>query len=179
MLVCLRASSNLLVEFSFDFFCVYGGNCLILFLMFVLSDPVPASFESPFFRQYLCIVRVCLLLFSLFFLFVFSAKINSFVCFSFLSTFAYCRTFFIGPVSLISYWDLMFLFGFLRGIPVLSETSFAPAWISSFSSVMLLAGLVGWLVVLFYGVSTFSWSFNAELSDFDWSFKQFSFVPDH
>ena len=36
--------------------------------------------------------------------------------------------------------------------------------------------LFGWLVVLFYGVSTLFGSFNAELSHFDKSFKQFNLV---
>ena len=36
--------------------------------------------------------------------------------------------------------------------------------------------LVGLLGVLFYGVSTNSGSFNAELSHFDKSFQQFSLV---
>ena len=36
--------------------------------------------------------------------------------------------------------------------------------------------LVGWLVVLFYGVSTLFESFDAELSHFDKSFKQFGLV---
>ena len=37
----------------------------------------------------------------------------------------------------------------------------------------------GWLVVLFYGVSTLFGLFNTKLSHFDKSFKQFSLVKVH
>ena len=48
-------------------------------------------------------------------------------CFSFLSIFANCHSFFIRPFSQISHLCFVFLFGFLRGTPILSLTRFAPA----------------------------------------------------
>ena len=41
---------------------------------------------------------------------------------------------------------------------------------------MLMVTVESWLVVLFYGVSTLSGSFKAELGNFDISFKRFSLV---
>ena len=41
---------------------------------------------------------------------------------------------------------------------------------------MFVQKLFGWLLVLFYGISSLFGSFNTELSHFDKSFKQFSLV---
>ena len=42
-------------------------------------------------------------------------------CFFFHSTFACCRSFFTSPSSLISNQGFVFLFGFIRGLPILSK----------------------------------------------------------
>ena len=65
-------------------------------------------------------------------------------CFSFLNTFACCYNFFTYPSSLISHPGFIFLFGFLWATPIQSRTKFAPAWISSFNSVMFLVVVFGY-----------------------------------
>ena len=90
------------------------------------------SFLSPIFLFIHCqtCLWVCFLLlfwffyFFLYFIVFFSLLIP--VCFSFLGTFAFCCSFFTSPSSLISHPGLVFLFGFLRGTPILLQTNFAP-----------------------------------------------------
>ena len=53
------------------------------------------------------------------------------------------------------------------------QYSFSLSLSLSLSIYIYIYGLFGWLFVLFYGVSTLFWSFNAELSHFDQSLKQF------
>ena len=118
LLVCpCTFFTNLLVEFSFI---ILEGS-----ILFVLFEPVPVSFESPFFHQYPFIssshiVRLvwCVVLVISFQLIL--------MCFAFLSSFA-CCSFIIYPFSLISHSGFIFLFKFLRGILVSSLTSFVPA----------------------------------------------------
>ena len=111
-------SLNLLFEFS-----------LVILetpVLIVLLDPVSVSFKSPFFRQYLSIYlfmlycQTCLL-------FCFGLFISKYPCvFPFLRIFP-CYTFFTCPSRLISHSGFIFLYGFLRGTAVLSQTNFAPA----------------------------------------------------
>ena len=63
------------------------------------------------------------------------------MCFSFLSTFVCCCSFFTCSSSLISYPG--FVFGFLWRTMILSQSNFTPALISSFCFVMLPIGIFG------------------------------------
>ena len=65
---------------------------------------------------------------------------NLFPCFPFFYIFT-CRNFFIYFSRQISHSDFVFLRRFLKGTTILSPTNFAPAWISSFNSVMLSIGI--------------------------------------
>ena len=118
----------LLVRIFFRFFGMWCFVCITRFRLRIfhvfLSSPISFDFSSH------CIVRlVCN------FILVFSSQhINGH--FSFLRTFARCRNFHIYPSSLISHPGFVFLFGFLRGTPIISQANFPPAQISSFIFVM-------------------------------------------
>ena len=82
-----------------------------------------------------CIIRlVCC------FVLVFSSE-HILACYSFLNIFACCRKLFTCHFSQISHPGFVFLFEFLWGTPILSQTSFALALISTFNSMMLPFGI--------------------------------------
>ena len=124
-------------EFDTNLFIEYSVFILKGPILFVLLDHVQVHFESLFFHQYLLIyflqsccqicqrfrpslyVCVCVCVLDLCIL----------VCFTFLSSFASL----LCPSILISNPGFVFLFEFLRGIIILSLTSFAPVLINLFS----------------------------------------------
>ena len=89
----------------FGSFCVICIGSLSRYLLSLSSFANIFGFISSCISKFFC----CFVL-------IFSFRCT-FACFSFLSIFAYCRSFFIGPSCLISHpgFFLIFLFGFLRG----------------------------------------------------------------
>ena len=114
---------------------------LEIFVLFVFPDPVTTEFL--FFR--LCLsVYLFKLYYKISRVFNFGLFIAIYPCvFFFLCSFSGCRSFFIWPSSLTSHAGFVILFGFPGSVSSLSQTSFAPAEISEFDSLMLHVGLFG------------------------------------
>ena len=118
----------LLVEFSFIVL-----ECPVLSVLF---DSTSVSYcLTSFANTFRFISSNCIACFICSVAFLFSSQyiLDFFLC---LSIFACCR-FRICVYSLISKPGIDFLVVFFRGTPILSQTNFAPALISSFNSVML------------------------------------------
>ena len=113
-------------------FCIFQLLCKFSFIilegpiLFVFLDPIPISFESPLFHLiflFLFLFSSCIVKFVCCLILLFLYQ-NNLKCFSFLSTFACCRSFLTYHSILFSHPDFVFLFGLLWKMLILSQTSF-------------------------------------------------------
>ena len=132
LFVCFRVTpSQLLIEFPFVVL-----ECPALSVLFY---PLSISLSSSFFGQYFLVYFLRLYCyFSLCCLFLlspayFSASLHHSGLFSYF--------FFICDSSVISHTGFCCFFVLFEGIPIFSQTNFAPAYINSFNSVILFVGM--------------------------------------
>ena len=121
----------------FRFLCI-RLLCPCAFFSYLLVEFSFVTLESPVLTVML--VPVSISFKYSFFWFIPSNCIVRFVC-CFLPK-HFCLSQFL-YLSFLHYFQSRFLFGFLRGTPILSEDNFASAEISSFNSVMLSVGIFG------------------------------------
>ena len=135
-------------------FMLSSMSCWQHFLsLFLLLDSIPVSFGSPCFHRYFGLFLPVILPVSSAVVFSVISFQFILVYFSFLSTLACSRSFFIYHCSFVPIKLPSFRLGFFRGYEFYHKTNFAPA---SFSSVMSSVS------IFFYNLFTFSvstWTF--------------------